>query len=91
MLTSALPYCFCIAVLILMAYREQQHQRLVRNLINTILTEKGIEPLPEPVHETVVEPEPEPEQSGERIRVPIPGMAAFQAMAQLRARTVKGK
>ena len=91
MLTSALPYFFCIAVLILMVHREREHHKVVRGLIDKILIQRGLEPLPEPVQEPEAVQEPETEQTGERIRVPIPGMAAFQAMAQLRARAVKGK
>lgn len=91
MLTYVMPYCFSIAVLILLVWKERQHHRLVRDLINKILVERGIEPLPEPVSEPEVVHDTEPAPEPERLRVPIPGMAAFQAMAQLRARAVKGK
>lgn len=82
MLMSVMPYFICTAVLILMAYREREHARIVRGLIDKILIQRGLEPLPEVVKEPEVVEEPKPVEKPDRIRVPIPGMAAFQAMAQ---------
>lgn len=94
MLTCVLPFSICIAALILLLiHREREHNRLTRDLIDKILIERGLEPLPsrdEP--EAEMETIPKPDDAPARIRVPIPGMAAFQAMAQMRARAAgKGK
>lgn len=90
---SVLPLYFCIAALvILLIARERQHAQIVRGLIDKILIQRDLEPIPDdhPLAEvlaTVTRKAEEPDEPKQtRVRFRIPGMDAFEAMSKRPAR-----
>lgn len=87
-----LPYYFCIASLtVLLIYRETHHSRIEKGLIDKILEQRGLDAIPveHPLADAVTQLAKKADDDTappERVRLPIPGMAAFTHMAQLRAR-----
>lgn len=81
---SAMPFYFSIAALIaVLILREVHHNRIQAGLIDKILEQHGLNAIPKehPLAEIVQRIErkaDEPEQKPTRVRIPIPGVAAFQ-------------
>ena len=81
---SVLPFYFCIgALIVILIMRELHHNRIQAGLIDKILEQHGLNAIPHehPLAEIVSRIErkaDEPEiKSPQRMRIPIPGMAAF--------------
>jgi hypothetical protein len=83
---SETPFYFSIVVLIvLLIQREIHHSRIERGLIDKILIQRDLEPLPEshPLAEVIgmaTKKASEPEKKTARVRFRIPGMEAFETM-----------
>jgi hypothetical protein len=82
-----MPWYICIGVLTaLLIWREIVHNRTTKGLLDRILMNEGLEPLPEshPLAEAIREfREPalaEQKQEPSKVRLAIPGMDAFRAM-----------
>lgn len=84
---SAMPFYFSIAALtVLLIYREIHHSQIEKGLINKILEQHGLDaipsehPLAEAVSSLVRKSDDDNSKLPERVRIPIPGMMAFEHM-----------
>lgn len=84
----AIPSYFCVALLgTILLMRENQHNKMIRSLINKLLIKEGFEPMddePEPVNdqtktklEDVLEKLSRKKQQAAKVRFGIPGMPQF--------------